>query len=953
MKIATKLTLILLCVSILPLVIVVIFAFSNGRSALEQNTINRLEAVNSLKKDQFDRWISSNVSFLEHLVQMQIVKMQAEKLVTQDPTTPEFQDVYNQLLKNIILPVFDDWDGFEALSIIRVSDGLVLISNDKTLENKYRESENYFIEGQKAAYVDDAIYSLSHQEADMHIAVPIQDTFGKTISVLVGHLNFQEMTDIMLKRAAQSQSEETYLVNAFNFFVTASRFEPDSALKKVVRSQGVAACLAEENGVGFYEDYRGVQVVGVYQWMPENRMCILTEVDQAEAFASIRTFRNTAVMIGLAAIFVMTLTGIFFARTISSPVLQLVAGTEEIGRGNLGYRMDLDRGDEIGALAAAVDGMSANLQASLGEVAYSQKLILALSQAAQAAQRASTPEMIYEIVGKEIVALGYHAMLFQLSEDRTHISIPFMTFDKGMLGPVEKMVGLSTEDFQFPIMENGFYQHMLAGGEAHFTEKTHEYIAEAMPKTAKAVARPITALMKLEHSIFAPLIVSGKTIGFLNVTGSGLAENDVPAVTTLANQIGIALENARLLEELKGFNLELEGRVDQRTQELKDAQVATLNMMADLEDAWQKAEHANQSLSQEKVFSDQIINSIPGIFYVFDASGKFLRWNSNFSTVSEYSDEEIAQMHPTELFRGSDRDHIAERIGLVFETGASDAEAHFTAKSGRQIPYYFTGYRTFIDEQPILIGTGFDITERKQAELEIAQKAEELERSNLELEQFAYVASHDLQEPLRMVGSYLQLLERRYSDQLGEDAREFIEFAVDGAARMKILINDLLDLSRVGTHGNPFKLTDFSTVMDTVRSNLEIVIDESNALVTCDDLPTIIADEGQMVQLIQNLVSNAIKFQGEASPQVHVSTNRGQAEWVFSVQDNGIGIAPEYFERIFVIFQRLHAKDEFPGTGIGLAISKRIVERHGGKIWVESQPGEGTRFNFSISDPQS
>ena len=224
----------------------------------------------------------------------------------------------------------------------------------------------------------------------------------------------------------------------------------------------------------------------------------------------------------------------------------------------------------------------------------------------------------------------------------------------------------------------------------------------------------------------------------------------------------------------------------------------------------------------------------------------------------------------------------------------------------------------------------------------------ELERSNKELEQFAYVASHDLQEPLRMVSSYTELLERRYRDKLDDKGRTFINFAVDGAVRMQRLINDLLEFSRVSTRGKPMQPVDVNRVLGAVRANLSVAIREAGALVTNDELPTVVADETQLVQLLQNLVGNAIKFRGGERPLVHVSAQPGATECVFAVRDNGIGIAPEYFERIFVIFQRLHARGEYPGTGIGLAVCRRIVERHGGRIWVESAPGQGSTFYFAL-----
>ena len=247
-----------------------------------------------------------------------------------------------------------------------------------------------------------------------------------------------------------------------------------------------------------------------------------------------------------------------------------------------------------------------------------------------------------------------------------------------------------------------------------------------------------------------------------------------------------------------------------------------------------------------------------------------------------------------------------------------------------------------------------DISVRKAAEENLRQKVEELKRSNEELGQFAYIASHDLQEPLRMVASYTQLLSKRYTGQLDADADEFIAFAVDGASRMQRLIEDLLAFSRVATTGNPLVATSSEYALEQALQNLHWAVKDSGALVTHDPLPTVEADEMQLVQLFQNLVGNAIKYQGPGIPQVHISATRyGMARWTFAVKDNGLGIDPQYFERIFGMFQRLHKRDEFSGTGVGLAICKKIMERHGGTISVESRPGHGSTFSFALMETEA
>lgn len=231
---------------------------------------------------------------------------------------------------------------------------------------------------------------------------------------------------------------------------------------------------------------------------------------------------------------------------------------------------------------------------------------------------------------------------------------------------------------------------------------------------------------------------------------------------------------------------------------------------------------------------------------------------------------------------------------------------------------------------------------------ELKELAEALARSNAELEQFAYVASHDLQEPLRVISGFLQLLQQRCAGKLGPEAEEYIQYAVEGSARMRNLIRDLLEYSRVGRRREPLAPVNCNAVVQTVLANLQPAIVEQRGRVTVDPLPVVLGDATELTQLFQNLIANALKFHGPEPPEVHVSAREEQGQWVFSVRDNGIGIHPKDFQRIFVIFQRLHTAEEYPGTGIGLALCRKIVERHGGRIWVESAPGRGSTFFFTL-----
>lgn len=613
-RLVVRINVTFMILSIVPIVVVGVLAQTTVRADLEPDVISHLTTTTVLKEAEFNRWNENNQEILISLAQRPRVRNRAETLtLLSGPTDRTFAPLRRNLIEDHFQPSLIRQGTYQTLALIRASDGQILVSTDEILEGRYQESEVFFIQGLLGTYVQSPQYLVEDEKVIMHISTPVKNNNGQVVAVLAGRVDLGELSVILGQHNEVSSSEETYMVNASNMLVSDSRFEHGTALRKRIFSEGVSACLTGNNGSGLYDDYRGVPVVGVYRWISALNLCILTEKDQADAFATINHMGADIQRTILFAVLASLVVGLQVTRSITGPLRKLEEGAEQIGGGRLDHHISVSGGDEIEHLAATFNQMAARLNEA----------------------------------------------------------------DK---------------------------------------------------------------------------------------------------------------ENLRLIADLRTWNQEL------------------------------------------------------------------------------------------------------------------------------------------------------------------SQKSEALERSNKELELFAYVASHDLQEPLRMVASYLQLLERRYKDQLDAEAHEFIDFAVDGATRMKTLINDLLAYSGISTHGKELVPTEVQTAVDRVLRNVEIAVEESQASITQTPLPKLMANEGQLVLLFQNLIANAIKFRGQKRPEIHIAaqkTEDGQY-WRFSVQDNGIGLDPQFKERIFVVFQRLHSQSEYAGTGIGLAVSKRIVERHGGCIWVESQPAEGATFYFTL-----
>ncbi|WP_051327167.1 sensor histidine kinase [Desulfatibacillum aliphaticivorans] len=609
MTLSKRLSIFFLFISLIPLLTVGAIAYISGRQTIQTQAINHLYSTNILKQAELDAWLQEKAAFLELSANSHYVKTHLpENMLINDDFPQLGMEKKNQLRRDFFAPYLKN-GGFFELFIMEPAKGSVIVSSDQTQEGKIKKDRPFFREGKTRTSIQNVYYSMSIREPAITISAPLKSLDGKLMGVLAARVDISTLSNIISRRSSMLKTEDTYLVNKFNFFITEPLFGENYALKKTIHTEGVALALEKSEGFAFYEDYRGTPVIGAYRWVPDKELAIITEVDQREAYAPIYRLRKTIAFFGLVIAFAAAFLGLTFARTITRPLAKLAQSAGVMGKGDLETEIALSAQGEIGSLARSLDQMRKELKSTL------------------------------------------------VSKD------------------------------------------------------------------------------KLER----------------------------------------------------------------------------------------------------------------------------------------------------------------------------------------------------------------EATRRRAA-------MADLKRSNKELEQFAYVASHDLQEPLRMVASYTQLLAQRYEGQLDEKAQKYISYAVEGATRMQHLVNDLLQLSRVGTRGAPFEPTDCNEVVQQVLKGLKRTIAETKAGVVIDDLPVVQADAIQLGQVFQNLLGNAVKFRGEAPPQVRITAEKQNEAWVFQVRDNGIGIDPKFHERIFTIFQRLHERGKYDGTGIGLAIAKKIVERHGGRIWIESQEGKGARFFFSIPE---
>jgi PAS domain S-box-containing protein len=867
LKITTKLTLIFIVFAIAVLLGISIPSYLSARETLRAATVSELHTTSIEKQAALNSWVVDRQESISDIANQAHLRDTLTAFLAAPVGSLEAVQNHADMANDL-----GNWAGsghrFLTLEVIDAISGRVIVSINPADEGKFREDQPYFTNGLLSAYVQNPYFDLSRNQPVMTASAPITAIDGKVIAVMAGPLDMTEMNAIIQRRSGLHQTDESYLINTSHLFVTQPRLVTDPAVLQLgIHSESVNLCLNHKSGVIYAADYRNIPAIVNYRWLPERQLCLISKIDQSEAYAPSRQLALVVVLISGLVLLVGSVLAVNLARGFTRPLRQLVEGAEQIGQGNLEHRIQVSSGDEIGKLGIEFNEMAA----SIGE---------------KDRQLRKWSTELENRVNERTVEL-------QESEERY------------------RTLAETSPEMIFVLDKHNRIKYVNQQGARQFGKSPDEIIGK--PNT-EVFPPDVTALQETK-------------IRQVLKTGKPYSSED--------------------------FFITLDGRTWLETQlvPMRNSKGEVVSVMGLSRDVTER-KNAEETLRETKDYLDNLITYANAPIITWDTNLNITRFNRAFERLTGYESEKVLGKSLPILFPPANCEESLTKIGRT--SGGEfweSVEIPILCQNGETRIALWNSANLYAKDGTTLIATiaqGQDITGRKLIEDQLKKTLEDLARSNTDLERFAYVSSHDLQEPLRMVTSYLQLLERRYKDKLDDDAQEFIKYAVDGSNRMKGLINDLLAFSRVGSRKTDFVVTDVKTVLDRALNNLKITIGETRAKVTHDPLPKVLADETQLESLFQNLISNAIKFRGKKSPRIHIGVKRTGEDWVFSVKDNGIGIDPQYFERVFIIFQRLHSSQEFPGTGIGLAISKRIVDRHGGRIWIESELGKGSTFYFSL-----
>ena len=874
MKIAARLTILFILTAIVPTAIVGYLGYDIGKRSILEKTTDHLVSINVLKSRELDRWVKDAKNSIEELAQQPLIRQYASGMAAlHDRSDPSHRRAHRNIVEDHLKPRLK-YGVFTELFVLCSREGHISASTDEKQDGKYRNTRRYFIEGKSRTYLEGSYYSPALERPAMTVSTPVKNEDGNTVAVLAGRLDIGELSEIMMLQSGISETLDTYLVNSFNFFVSEPRFGKDYVLKKAVRTEGTEAGLSGKDGFGFYNDYRGVPVIGAYKWLPEFKMCIITEIDQSEAFAPVVRLGWIAVGSVISICILAGFLGIFFARTISRPLIQLAAGAGEIGGGNLEYRIGIKSNDELGDLARATNEMAGklkqthtsvkNLEKEIMERRQAETALLSLS-ARQEALLSAIPDIIMEVDSNKVYTWA----------NQTGIEF----FGEDVIGREAAYYFEGEQDTY------GLVKPLFNGNENVIYVESRQRRKDGEKRLLAWWCR----VLKDEQG---------------NVTGALSSARDITAYKKAEEEV------ARTARE------------------------------------WQST-----------------FDSTNNAIWILDQDQRVLRSNKTAELFFHRPCDEFIGKHCWEIVHGTAhpipecpllrarkslcRETMELRVGdLWFEVTVDP----ILDKTGRYVG---------------AVHSTTDITARKRTEeeihklnaeldLRVQERTAQLETANKELEAFSYSVSHDLRSPLQHLTGYTQLLDKRAAGLLDDKNKHYLKTIVDSAIRMGRLIDDLLSFSRMSRAEMLKRKTNLDSLVGEILRDFRADSRSKNIEWKVGSLPEVYCDTAMLRQVFVNLVSNAFKFTKMKTDAVieigSVCSEKGEV-CVF-VKDNGAGFDMKYVDKLFGVFQRLHRAEEFEGTGIGLANVRRIINRHGGRVWAEGKVGEGATFWFTVTSYQ-
>ena len=903
MSIRIKLIATYLLVALVPLLFLGAITFHNYRDSLESTRISQLRDITAYKADHIGDMFSGLDADIQIAQSFYNIKTNLPVLsaMAGNPTGPEFV-ASKKMLDGQLRPMARV-KGLYDILLTNPSGKIVYASNPAHWAKHFRDrlpgpSQKSFEEGKKRVYFSDIFVSIVEgNKPVMLVSAPVADFKGAFAGVVAFSVDMAPVYGLVQDATGLGKTGETVLGKKDGgevIFLNPLKNDPRAALERRLSfrekfGKPIQEAVQGRAGSGRLNDYRGVEVIAAWRTIPVIGWGIVAKIDSEEAFAEARHIGHFVVLIMAVLILLCGLMAFFIAHSISDPIKKLSKGAAVIGGGNLDYKVGTGSKDEIGQLSRAFDAMTESLKKTT-------------------ASRDALNEEIYERKQAERL----------LESERDNLRNIFDGVSVGML--------LLDEKGAIMRVNNAI---------TNWLGKKPEEIFGVQPGNALGCIHVMNNSAICGHTIACRDCSIREAFELVLRSGEPVSGLEAPA------EFFSGGGQVKLWFEINANPLVIDG---------KKYVLLALNDISGRKRAEKEKERFFKELqeNEDRLKKAQEISHLGS--WELDVIGNRLSWSDEVYRIFGLKPQEFAATYEDflEAIHPDDRAAVDAAYSGSLRAGRDsyEIEHRVVRRATGEVRVVHERCAHIRNAAGVIVrsvGMVHDITERKKME-------EGLKRSNESLEQFAYVASHDLQEPLRMMASYSELLERRYKKKLDSDADEFINYIVDGAKRLQKLINDLLTYSRIGRAGKEVSgELDCNAILGRVLGGMKPAVEESGAVVTNDPLPALTGNESNFSQLFQNLIGNAIKFRGAEPPRVHIGAQRQGGAWLFSVKDN-IGIEPQYKDRIFLIFQRLHGRGEYPGTGIGLSICKKIVETYGGRIWLESEPGKGSVFYFTIPE---